>query len=144
MASAPLLRGEETKAGELGTITDVVSPMLGSSSKERIEQVFASQAGTALKLRTSTAKERIVKIKKLQEVLLKNRDALYEAAYADFKKPQGEVDLAEITPVMLEVGPTHFACTIYLHTYVKTHTAAHNLWRSQGPIHFPRSPRSHP
>lgn len=103
MASAPLLlRAEESKAGDIAL--QMPGTKQASSSKERIEQVFASHAPTALKLRTSTAKERIVKIKKLQDALLKNREALYEAAYADFKKPAGEVDLAELTPVMLEAN----------------------------------------
>ena len=75
-----------------------------SQSTARIREVFESQRQTALRLRTSTAAERISKIKKLRDAVLANTEAWYEAGYADFKKPQGEVDLAEILPVAVEAN----------------------------------------
>ena len=69
-----------------------------------IEHIFDSQAATALRLRSSTAAQRIEKIKRLRDAVLARTDELYAAAYADFKKPQGEVDLAEILPVCTEAN----------------------------------------
>ena len=72
--------------------------------KSRMQNVFDSQAATALRLRTSTAKERIAKIRKLRDAVISHADDWYRAAYADFKKPPGEVDLAEILPVCVEAN----------------------------------------
>ncbi len=66
--------------------------------------MFDSQATTALRLRSSTAAERIEKIRRLRDAVLAKTDALYAAAHADFKKPPGEVDLAEILPVCSEAN----------------------------------------
>ena len=74
------------------------------ATPERIREVFEGQHATALRLRTSTAAERIAKIKRLREAVLSRPDVWYEAAYADFKKPKGEVDLAEILPVAIEAN----------------------------------------
>ena len=75
-----------------------------SMSSASIQSVFDSQAATALKLRSSTAPQRIEKLKRLRDAVLAHTNALYEAAYADFKKPRGEVDLAEILPVCAEAN----------------------------------------
>lgn len=72
--------------------------------KGRIQMVFESQAATALRLRSSTAQERIAKIRKLRDTVIAHTEDWYRAAYADFKKPQGEVDLAEILPVCVEAN----------------------------------------
>jgi aldehyde dehydrogenase (NAD+) len=72
--------------------------------KNRMQQIFDSQAATALRLRSSTAKERIAKIRKLRDIVISYTEDWYRAAYADFKKPQGEVDLAEILPVCVEAN----------------------------------------
>jgi len=72
--------------------------------KNRIQQVFENQAATALRLRSSTADERIVKIRKLRDAVIAHSEDWYRAAYADFKKPAGEVDLAEILPVCVEAN----------------------------------------
>ncbi len=70
----------------------------------RIQMVFENQAATALRLRSSTAQERIAKIRKLRDSVIAHTEDWYRAAYADFKKPQGEVDLAEILPVCVEAN----------------------------------------
>ena len=67
-------------------------------------QVFERQRVTALRLRESTADERIAKIKKLKAALLDHQAELYQAVEADFKKPPAEVDLTEILPVVLEAN----------------------------------------
>ena len=74
------------------------------SLKARMREVFERQAATALRLRSSTADERIAKIRKLRDVVIARSDEWYAAAYADFKKPPGEVDLAEILPICVEAN----------------------------------------
>jgi aldehyde dehydrogenase (NAD+) len=75
-----------------------------STSEAEIRRIFESQRDTALRLRTSTAKERVAKIKRLRDAVLAHADAIYAAAAADFKKPPAEVDLTEILPVMVEAS----------------------------------------
>jgi aldehyde dehydrogenase (NAD+) len=73
-------------------------------SKVRMQEVFDRQAATALRLRSSTADERIAKIRKLRDAVIAHTEDCYRAAYADFKKPPGEVDLAEILPICVEAN----------------------------------------
>ena len=46
-------------------------------TQEHVGKVFASQAATALRLRTSTAQERIAKITKLRDAVLARREEWY-------------------------------------------------------------------
>jgi aldehyde dehydrogenase (NAD+) len=64
--------------------------------------VFERQRETALRLRTSTAEERIARIMKLHDAVMAHRPEFQEAGYKDFRKPPAEVDLAEILPVISE------------------------------------------
>ncbi len=73
-----------------------------NASEAEIQRIFDSQRDTAIRLRTSTAQERIAKIRKLHDVVMAHREAFHEAAYKDFKKPPAEVDLAEVLPVISE------------------------------------------
>lgn len=72
--------------------------------KSQIQRVFDSQAATALHLRSSTAEERVAKIRRLRDAVISHTEDWYRAAHMDFKKPQGEVDLAELLPVCLEAN----------------------------------------
>lgn len=71
-----------------------------------IEQTFASHQSTALRLRTSDANARIAKLKRLHDNLLAYQKEIYQAAHADFSKPEAEVDLTEIFPVIAEIKHT--------------------------------------
>jgi aldehyde dehydrogenase (NAD+) len=71
-------------------------------TEAEVRRVFERQRETALRLRSSTAAERIGKIMKLHDAVMDRRPEFYEAAYKDFKKPPAEVDLAEILPVISE------------------------------------------
>lgn len=70
----------------------------------RIREVFERQRATALRLRTSTAEQRIAKLKKLRDAVIANSEVWYRAGHDDFQKPKGEVDLAEILPVVMEAN----------------------------------------
>ena len=54
----------------------------------------------------SSARTRIKKLKKLKEILLKNRVKIKEALKKDFKKNPSEVDLTEIFPIVSEINFT--------------------------------------
>ena len=87
-------------------MSTAVSYLPGASQAQfaDIHRIFERQRDTALRLRTSTAAERIAKLKRLKDVLLAHTEALYEAGYKDFKKPPIEVDLTEIMPVVAEIN----------------------------------------
>lgn len=81
----------------------VVSYLPGAAAApSEIQRVFERQRETAIRLRTSTAQERIMRIQRLYDAVMAHRTQIHEAAYQDFKKPPAEVDLAEIMPVLSE------------------------------------------
>ncbi|MCK9283856.1 MAG: aldehyde dehydrogenase family protein [Rhodocyclaceae bacterium] len=67
-----------------------------------ISRVFAAQRETALQWRTSTAKERIGRIRRLHDAVLDYRSQIHEAGFKDFRKPAAEVDLGEVMPIIGE------------------------------------------
>jgi len=85
--------------------TNFLSPLstLGDV-RSQIPEIFERQRATALRLRSSTAAERIARIVKLRDAVIANTRTWYEAGHADFGKPPGEVDLAEILPVVVEAN----------------------------------------
>jgi aldehyde dehydrogenase (NAD+) len=68
-----------------------------------IPATFATQQQTALRLRTSTAPERIAKLKKLESAILAAQETIRQALQADLRKPATESDLTEIMPVIAEI-----------------------------------------
>ncbi|MBI2383979.1 MAG: aldehyde dehydrogenase family protein [Gammaproteobacteria bacterium] len=79
-------------------------PLQAARVEGEIQRIFDKQRETALRWRTSTAEERLGRIKRLRDAVLANLPALYEAAYKDFRKPAAEVDLTEIVPIMSDVS----------------------------------------
>lgn len=81
-------------------------PISGSApdTDAEIQRIFELQRGTAIRLRTSTARERIAKIKRLRDTVVAYSEAFYEAAEKDFKKPPAEVDISELMPVIAEAN----------------------------------------
>lgn len=69
---------------------------------DAIDRIFRQQQDTALAWRRSTARERIDRIKRLRALVEDNAERIYAAAKADFGKPESEVDLSEIMPVVGE------------------------------------------
>src|SRR5690606_23961023 len=66
-------------------------------------EVFARQLPTSLALRTSTAAQRIAKLRRFADAMIERRAALYEAFAKDFSKPPAEVESTELLPVVEEV-----------------------------------------
>jgi aldehyde dehydrogenase (NAD+) len=76
------------------------------SARSDIERVFRLQQAFAPSLRSTTAKERIAKIRKLKDAVLAHSEQFYRAATADYGKPAAEVDLAELMPIVAEANHT--------------------------------------
>lgn len=71
-----------------------------------LRTLFESQEPVSRHLRTSTAKDRIAKLKRLRASVLAHRDAIIQAGFQDFRKPGVEVEMTEIMPVIGEIGHT--------------------------------------
>jgi aldehyde dehydrogenase (NAD+) len=75
----------------------------GEADPALIQSTFDSQLSTSLAWRSSTAKERIGRLKALREALMAERANLHAAFAADYRKSEIEVELSEIMPVMDEL-----------------------------------------
>jgi len=73
------------------------------NSIEKIKTVFQAQQQTAIRLRTSTASERISKLKLLLNAIQKHETNFQEALYQDFKKNRTETTLTEIVSLQSEI-----------------------------------------
>ena len=75
------------------------------ASQSEIKRIFELQSEPAniLRLRNSSYKERIEKIKRIQNFVLSeaNHQIISEALYKDLRKPNEEVITSEITPILL-------------------------------------------
>jgi aldehyde dehydrogenase (NAD+) len=85
-------------------MSDAAVTLLPTAPLAKMRQVFERQRETALRLRTSTAGERIAKLKKFRDAVIAYTPAWYEAAFADLHKSPGEVDLVELLPTVLELN----------------------------------------
>ncbi len=70
---------------------------------EQMQSAFEAQGPKALTLRSSTAFDRIARIKALREALLAQREALYAAFAQDMRKSKAEVEATELMPVLDEM-----------------------------------------
>ena len=74
-----------------------------SSALAEIERVYEAQQRNRAAVASTTAAQRIARIRRLGEVIMARRDEMRAAMWADYKKPAAEVDLSEIYPVVSEV-----------------------------------------
>jgi aldehyde dehydrogenase (NAD+) len=86
----------------LGARTDV-----DEDSVSAFVNVFNQQRVTAIGLRTTSAAERTAKLRRLETSVLKHKTAIYRALMMDLRKPEAEVDISEIMPV---IGEIRHAC----------------------------------
>ena len=77
---------------------------------------FQGQAATALRRRTSTADQRIAKLKRLKEAVERHAPALYEASFKDYRKPSLEVDITEILPIVETRSKSYSIKEVYFNT----------------------------
>ena len=76
----------------------------GTPDAQALVAAFEAQKATALRWRSSTANERIARIRKLRDAVQAAAPAIRAAAAADFRKPEVEVDLTEIFTVISEAN----------------------------------------
>ena len=79
------------------------SNLCSNTLREQIDYVFLAQQKNKEAIRHSSAKTRIGKLKKIEDWILSNRQKIRDAVYADFKKPEPEVDLEEIYASLIEL-----------------------------------------
>ena len=71
-----------------------------------IKKIFDAQGENRWKIAQTSAKERIQKLKKLREAVVKYQEEFYEAVWQDFHKPRFEAWLSEIFPTIEEIDHT--------------------------------------
>ncbi|MGY8790758.1 MAG: aldehyde dehydrogenase family protein, partial [Pseudomonadales bacterium] len=76
---------------------------LNEQVKLDIDNAFARQQSYALELRKSDYKRRIAVLDCFEQVFRASEEKIYKSAADDFGKPQAEVDMAEIMPVLMEL-----------------------------------------
>lgn len=69
-----------------------------------LRRIFDGQRDTALRLRKSTAAERIAKIRRLRDAVIARREQFVAVLHKDFGKPAAETDYAELLPVTMEAN----------------------------------------
>ncbi len=67
-----------------------------------VDALLAAQRANRWAVSSSSASERIGKIRRIAEWVEQHRDAILQAGYDDFRKPATEVELTEIYPVLTE------------------------------------------
>jgi aldehyde dehydrogenase (NAD+) len=65
--------------------------------------IFRSQKETSLAFRTQSIQDRKARLQKIEKWLLANRKAIVEAVQADFYRPESEIEISEVMPVLSEV-----------------------------------------
>ena len=80
------------------------APPPAAAPVDEIQRIFAAQQLRANRLRNSTADERIARLKKMKTAIMERTQEIYDAGAADFGKPEPEVDLTEIMPVISEIN----------------------------------------
>ena len=70
---------------------------------QKLESTFNSILGKHPKIKNTTSKERIIKLRKLKKNIFLYRNEIKRALFEDFKKSSSDVDLTEIFPVISEI-----------------------------------------
>lgn len=84
----------------------LTGPATQTSVKEEVARIFKLQKNNQQKIAGSTARDRIKKLDRLHEAVLKYRVEIREALYKDFRKHPSEVDIAEIYKVTSDIKHT--------------------------------------
>ncbi len=79
---------------------------MDTSLEAEVANLFQLQKAKSIELRTSTTKQRIAKLNKIEDWIVSNRTTIQKAVFEDFKKPEEEVDLTEIYPVIMDIKHT--------------------------------------
>ena len=88
-------------------MTEAVSDNTSSdTAPDILRAAFEAQGPRALALRSSTAAQRVARIRALRDALLARRQALYDAFAHDMRKSPAEVEATELLPVLDEMRHT--------------------------------------
>jgi len=68
-----------------------------------IQRIFDAQQANQFNIGNTTSSQRIAKLKKLHQLVLKYRPQIKEALFKDYRKHPSEVDLTEIYPITSEI-----------------------------------------
>jgi len=79
-----------------------LAPRLVHSTLDEIERIYDLQQRNRAAVGTTTAAQRIEKLKRLERTILDRRDEIRMAMWDDYRKPAAEVDLSEVYPVVSE------------------------------------------
>jgi aldehyde dehydrogenase (NAD+) len=72
----------------------------------RARRLFDLQRASRWRVATSTAAERIARLRALRASIIRHRQALYDAVYADFRKHAAEFEITEVQLVLAEIAHT--------------------------------------
>ncbi|MCB1175166.1 MAG: aldehyde dehydrogenase family protein [Leptospiraceae bacterium] len=79
-------------------------PLVPISSAAEIQRAFTNLQQGRQRMKETTARERIKRLKKLQDAIRNQEDALFEAVYLDFRKSRTEMELTELVVVKAELA----------------------------------------
>ena len=68
-----------------------------------LKSLFEAQGQKRWQIAKTTAKERIAKLRSLRKAIVARQQEFYEAAWADFHKPETEAWLSEVYPTLSEI-----------------------------------------
>ena len=84
----------------------ISSPILQNTVRNEVERIFNLQKSNQQKIADSTARDRIHKLDRLYDAVLKYRTEIQEALYKDFRKHPSEVDIGEIYKLTSDIKHT--------------------------------------
>jgi aldehyde dehydrogenase (NAD+) len=79
-----------------------LAPRLVHSTLDEIERIYDLQQRNRAAVGSTTAAQRIEKLKRLERAILDRRPEIRAAMWDDYRKPAAEVDLSEIYPAVTE------------------------------------------
>lgn len=85
-------------------MTEVVNtPAQTAEQRQIIDEIFRRQQQHQYAAARTTARERIAKLRRLHDAMLRHQEATRAALWADFRKPPHEVDISETICVNSEI-----------------------------------------
>jgi aldehyde dehydrogenase (NAD+) len=75
-----------------------------TNMEQQINETYALQKASLQRLKNASAASRIEKLRSIETYMLAHKQDLFDALYADFKKPSSEVIIAELLGVKKEIN----------------------------------------
>lgn len=103
MDARPVRAGRPRSRSTYNRAVVTAAPLPASPVPGDIDRVYTAQQKRRAAVAVTTADERIVKLTRLEKMLVRRRDEIRRALWDDYRKPAPEVDLSEIYPVVSEI-----------------------------------------